>query len=104
GEAAAKLLERVDEAVGLREAGDGRGLGDLETYLRGVDAAAMEVLDDERQELVVPQALAREIDRAHFQLLALVGLRDQPAQRMLDHPAVDVRRKAVALCGDDELI
>ncbi len=58
-EAAAELLERVDEAVRLREAGDRRGLGDLEADLRGVDAAAMELLDDERQELVVAEALAR---------------------------------------------
>jgi hypothetical protein len=65
-------------------------LGDLEADLRRVDAAAMEVVDHERQELVVAEALPGQVDRAQLELLALVRFRDQPAQRVLDHPAVDV--------------
>src|ERR1700724_4340043 len=57
-ELAAELLERLDEAVRLREARHRRGLGDLEADLRAVEPAAMELVDDERQELVIPQALS----------------------------------------------
>ncbi len=103
-EAAAEFFQRLDEAVGLREARDRRGLGDLEADLRSVDAALLELLDDERQELVVAQALAGKIDGAHGELLALVGLRHQPAQRILDDPAIDGRRQAVALGGGDEVV
>src|SRR5690242_16019489 len=73
-EAAAELAQRLDEAIGLREARHGGGLGDLEADLARIDAALLELLDDERQELVVAQALARKVDRAHRELLALVGL------------------------------
>ena len=38
------------------------------------------------------------------QLLALVGLGHQPAERVLDHPAIDRRRDAVALGGGDEVV
>src|SRR6185437_2101807 len=103
-ELAAELLQRLDEAVGLREAGNGRGLGDLEADLRAVEPAAVELIDDERQELVIPQALAGEIDRAERQLLALVRLRYQPAEGVLDHPPIDRRRDAIALRGRDEVI
>ena len=58
-ELAAELLQRLDEAVRLREARDRGGLGDLEADLGGIEAAAMELIDHERQELVVAQALAR---------------------------------------------
>jgi hypothetical protein len=44
----------------------------------------------ERQELVVAEALAGEVDRAHREALALVRLGHEPAQRVLDHPAVDL--------------
>ena len=66
-ELAAQLLQRLDEAIGLREARHRRGLGDLEADLRGIEAAAMELVDHERQELVIAQALAREVDRAQRQ-------------------------------------
>src|SRR6267143_1366275 len=78
-ELAAELLERLDEAVRLREARHRRGLGDLEADLRAVEPAAMELVDDERQELVIPQALSREVDGAQQELLALVGIGHQPA-------------------------
>src|SRR6187551_1907729 len=52
-EAAAELLQRLDEAIRLAEARDGRGLRDLEADLRRIDAALAELLDDERQEFVV---------------------------------------------------
>src|SRR5258706_15123489 len=77
-ELAAEFLEGLDEAVGLREAGDRGGLGDLEADLAGINAAFLELVDDEGQELVVAQALPRKIDRAHLQVLALVGVRHQP--------------------------
>src|ERR1043165_1415148 len=86
---APQLAQRLDEAVRLAEAGHGRGLGDLEADLRRVDAALLELFNDERQELVVAQALAREVYRAHRELLALIRLADQPAQRVLDEPAID---------------
>src|SRR5690242_10827059 len=98
-EAATQLAQRLDESIGLREARDRRGLGDLEADLARIDAALLELLDDEGQELVVAQALAREIDGTHRKLLALVGLADQPAQRSLDDPAVDRGREAIALGG-----
>ena len=41
------------------------------------------------QELVVAEALARQVDRAHREALALVGLGHQPAEGVVDHPAVD---------------
>src|SRR5256885_12031493 len=50
-ELAAELLERLDEAVRLREARHRRGLGDLEADLRAVEPALAELVDDERQEL-----------------------------------------------------
>src|SRR5882672_10628045 len=46
-EFAPQLLERLDEAVGLRETGDRGGLGDLETDLAGIDPALLELVDDE---------------------------------------------------------
>jgi len=64
-ELAAELLQCLDETVGLREARDRRGLGDLEADLGGVEAAAMELIDHVRQKLVIAQALAGKIDRAH---------------------------------------
>src|SRR5690606_21046091 len=103
-EATAELLERVNEAIRLREACDRRRLGDLEADLRGIDSAAVEMIDDEGQELVVSETLARSIYRAHGELLALVRLGDEPAKRVLDHPAIDVRRESVALCGRNELV
>src|SRR5246127_5787842 len=63
-ELAAELFQRLDEAVGLREARHRRGFRDLEADLRAVEPALVELVDDERQELVVPEALARKIDRA----------------------------------------
>src|SRR5882762_1875927 len=101
-ELAAELLERLDEAVGLREARHRGGLGDLETDLRSVEPALMELVDDERQELVIPQALPGEVDGALEELLALVGLGHQPAERVLDHPAIDRRGDSVALGRGDE--
>src|SRR4029077_15367905 len=103
-ELAAELLQRLDEAVRLREACDRRGLGDLEADLGRIEPALVELIDDERQELVITEALAGEIDRALQQLLALIRLGDQPAKRVLDHPAVDRRGDAVALGGGDEII
>src|SRR5690606_13902148 len=71
-ELAAELLQRLYESVRLREARDGGGFRDLEADLRGVQPAAVELLDDERQELVVAEALPREVDRAHGEALTLV--------------------------------
>src|SRR5205823_389831 len=90
--------------VRLREARHRRGLGDLEADLRAVEPAAMELVDDERQELVIPQALPGEIDGALKELLALIGLGHQPAERVLDHPAIDRRGDAVALGRGDEVV
>src|ERR1700683_4232933 len=59
-EFAAQFLERLDEAIGLREAGDRCRLGDLEADLRGIQSAAMELIDDKGQELVVAETLARK--------------------------------------------
>ena len=58
-ELAAQFLQRLDEAIRLREARDRRGLGDLEADLGGIQAAAVELIDDIGQEFVVAQALAR---------------------------------------------
>src|SRR5437763_16691333 len=77
-ELAAELFQRLDEAVGLGEARHRRGLGDLEADLRGVEPALVELVDDERQELVVPEALAREVDRAEQEVLALLRLGYEP--------------------------
>src|SRR5580658_3622167 len=101
---AAELLERLDEAVRLREARHRRGLGDLEADLGRVQPAAMELVDDERQELVVAQALPGQVDGALEQVLALVGLGNQPAEGILDHPPVDRRGDAVALGRGDEVV
>src|SRR5262249_5385885 len=103
-EFAAELLQRLNEAVGLREARDRRGFGDLEAYLRGIEPALVELIDHERQELVIPEALSGKIDRALQQFLALIRLRHEPAEGILDHPAVDSRGDAVALGGGDEVI
>src|SRR5215472_3173590 len=103
-ELAAELLQRLDEAVRLREARYRRGLGDLEADLGGIEPAAVELLDDERQELVIAEALPGEIDGALPQLLALVRLGHEPAEGVLDHPAVDRRGDGVALGGGDEVI
>ena len=73
-EAAAELAQRLDEAVRLAEARYRCGLGDLEADLGSVQAASVELVDDEGQELVIAQALAGEIDRAAQQVLPLVGL------------------------------
>src|SRR6516164_8966476 len=70
-ELAAELLQRLDEAVRLREARDGGGLGDLEADLRSIEPALVELIDHEGQELVIAEALPREVDRALQQLLAL---------------------------------
>src|SRR6516225_5534109 len=104
GELAAELLQRLDEAVRLREARYRRGLGDLEADLGGVEPAPVKLLDDERQELVIAEALPGEIDGALPQLLALVRLGHEPAEGVLDHPAVDRRSDGVALGGSDEVI
>src|SRR5262245_11421453 len=103
-ELAAQFLERLDEAAGLREVGDRRRLRDLEAYPVAVDAAPVELLDHVRQELVVAEALAGEVDRAHRQAPALVGFGHEPAERAVDHPTVDGGRDAVALGGGDELV
>src|SRR6185437_9586046 len=103
-ELAAELLQRLDEAVRLGEARDRRGLGDLEADLAAVEAALVELVDDEGQELVIAEALSGEVDGAECELLALVGLRDQPAKSVLDHPPVDGRRDAVALSRGDEVV
>src|SRR6516225_4034328 len=78
-ELAAELLQRLDEAVGLGEARDRRGLGDLEADLRGIEPALVELIDDKRQELVITEALTGQVDRALQQLLALIRLGDEPA-------------------------
>src|SRR5688572_2045261 len=103
-ELAAELLEGLDEAARLREVRDGRCLGDLEADLAAVYATAVELLDHVRQELVVAETLARQVDRAHRESPALVGLGHQPAECAVDHPAVDRRRDAVALRRGDELV
>src|SRR6185437_9555829 len=64
-EFAAQFLQGLNEAIRLREARDGRRLGDFEADFGGVQAAAMELIDDIGQKFIVAQALAREIDRAH---------------------------------------
>src|SRR5581483_4376070 len=86
-ELAPQLLQRLDEAVRLRERGDRGGLGDLEADLRGIEAAFVELIDDEGQELVVPEALPGKIDRAQRELLALIGFAHEPAEGILDDPA-----------------
>ena len=58
-ELAAEFFESLDEPIRLGEARDGRGLGNLEANLGGVQTAAMELIDDVGQEFVVTQALAR---------------------------------------------
>src|SRR5690606_23643430 len=75
-EPAADLFERVDEPVRLRVARDGRRLRDLEADARTRQPALLEKVRDERQKLLVGQALSRKIDRAKREPLALVGLRD----------------------------
>src|SRR5690606_18114507 len=96
-ELAAELLERVDEAVGLGVTRDGRRLRDLEADARGIEPAHLELVDDERQELLVAEALPGEVDRAEREPLALVRLGNQPAEGAADHPAIDVRGEAVTL-------
>src|SRR5690606_33877555 len=62
-EAAADFLERVNETIRLTVARDGRSFRDLEADARARQTALLELLDHERQELLVGEALAREIDR-----------------------------------------
>src|SRR6516162_9969272 len=69
-----------------------------------IEPELVELIDDEGQELVITEALTGEVDRALQQLLALIRLGDEPAKRVLDHPAVDRRGDAVALGGGDEII
>ena len=88
----------------MREARHRRRLGDLKADLAGVDAALLKLIDDERQKLIVAETLSGKIDGTHRQPLALVGLGDQPAERVLNHPAVDVRRNTVAFSGHDEIV
>src|SRR5690606_16200374 len=103
-EPAAYLLQRVNEAVRLRIARDGGRLGDLEADASAVEAAALELLDDERQELLVRETLPGQVDRAERKPLPLVCLRHKPAEGLRDDPAIDGRRQAVALGrGDEEL-
>ena len=64
----------------------------------------MEFLDHVGQELVVAEALAGEVDRTHGELLPFVRRGYQPAERVLDHPAVDRRHQPVAFGGGDEVV
>src|SRR5690606_15930842 len=79
---AADLFQRMNEAIRLCVARNGRGLRDLEADTPSVETAALELLYDERQELLVGQALTGEIDRAERQALALVRLRHEPAESL----------------------
>ena len=74
GHGKTQLAQRLNETIGLREARDRCGLGDLEADLGGIQAAAVKLVDDERQELIVAQTLSRQVDGAQRQPLALVGL------------------------------
>ena len=55
------------------------------------------MIHDERQKLLVAQALAGQVDRAHRKTLALIGLGHQPPKRTANYPAINIRRYAVAL-------
>src|SRR5882757_1792395 len=103
-ELAAQFLQRLDEPIGLREACDGRRLGDLEADLAGIQAAAMELIDHVGQEFVVAQALPRQVDRAHGEFLALVGLGYEPSEGIFDDPTIDLRSDAVTLRRRDEIV
>ena len=103
-ELATQPVERLDEAAGLGEIGDGGGFGDFKADARGVQAADAELLNDERQELVIAQTLPRKIDGAHGKPGTLIGSRHQPAERVFHHPAVDGRHQVVAFGGGDEMV
>src|SRR6202022_3221398 len=103
-ELAAQFLQRLDEAVGLGEARDRGGLRDFEADLGGIQAAAMKLIDDVRQKLVVAQALTRQIDRAHREFLALIGLGHQPPEGVFDDPPIDLRGDSATLGRRDEII
>src|SRR5579862_4191888 len=103
-ELATLLLQRLDEAVRLRIALHCGRFGDLETDLRGVEAAVTQLLDHERQKLLIAKALSREVDRALREFLALIRLGDQPTEGVLDHPPIDRRGDTVALGGGNEVV
>src|SRR5688500_13410900 len=92
----------MNEPVGLRIARDRSRLRDLEAYARAGEAALLELLDDERQKLLIGEALTREIDGTQRQPLALVRLRNEPRERLRNDPAIDGGHQAVTLGGGDE--
>ena len=57
----------------------------------------MKLLDDEWQEFVITETLAREVDRTQLQPLTFIGFRDQPAERVGNDPTIDARCNAVPL-------
>ena len=103
-ELAAKTMQRLNEPTGLREIGDSGGLGNLEANLRGIQATGAELLDDERQELVIAHALAGKIDGAHGKTRAFIRRRNQPAKGILHHPAIDGRHEVIAFRRSNEMI
>ncbi len=63
-ELAAELLECVDESICLGVTRDRSRFGDLEADFGRIDAAHLELVDNERQKLLVAKALPRKINRA----------------------------------------
>ena len=69
-----EFFERINKPVCLRVAGNRSCLRNLEADLRRIQSAHLELIDDEGQELVIPETLSGKVDGAHYQSLTLVRL------------------------------
>src|SRR6185312_12228061 len=103
GELATHAMQHADEAPCMIQVGDHRTLADLEADLRGSDPRAVETLDDELQELQIPERLPGDVDGHPAVGRNLDGAAPQRRERRLHDPAIHQSHEPVALGGPHEL-
>ena len=102
-EAAAARLELAHEERRLGEAGDRRGLGDLEAQ-RARHLFIAQPRQHELEEILVVDRGARQVDGHQRQAPALARCSLQQLDGAVDHPAVHHDHHVVALGGRDEFV
>ena len=102
GEAAAQVAHLADETLRALAVAHDAGFGDFQAQVLRREAAAAQARGQVVGEVLVGQGGAAQVDAAAGHALGGLRIALQPAQRRVDHVAVDARSHAEALGGGNE--
>ncbi|MNJ55515.1 hypothetical protein D3C77_510100 [compost metagenome] len=106
GEPAAQAFEFVDKAYGAAQVGDGAGFGDLEANHLRRDGIFTKQAPQVLKELIITNATARQVDRAHGQgaWAPFVQALTNDGEDATYHPTIKGGHQTIAFRGRNEAV